>query len=76
MLELNRLFLKSSIDDETTKEMLTEIMVEIIKTRKDLFYDLILEAWEEISLANAIKEERQDDFVSEEKIFALLDSEN
>ncbi len=56
--------------------MLTEIMVEIIKTRKDLFYDLILEALEEISLANAIKEGRQDDFVCEEKIFALLDSEN
>ncbi|WRH68070.1 MAG: hypothetical protein RSE13_07315 [Planktothrix sp. GU0601_MAG3] len=68
--------MKLSIDDETTKEMLTEIMVEIIKTRKDLFYDLILEAVEEISLANAIKEGRQDDFVSEEKIFALLDSEN
>ncbi|HEY9866535.1 hypothetical protein [Planktothrix paucivesiculata] len=68
--------MKLSIDDETTKEMLTEIMVEIIKTRKDLFYDLILEALEEISLANAIKEGRQDDFVSEEKIFALLDSEN
>ncbi|MBE9146766.1 hypothetical protein [Planktothrix mougeotii] len=65
-----------SIDDETTKEMLTEIMVEIIKTRKDLFYDLILEALEKISLANAIKEVRQDDFVSEEKIFALLDSED
>jgi hypothetical protein len=68
--------MKLSIDDETTKEMLTEIMVEIIKTRKDLFYDLILEALSEISLANAIKEGRQDDFVSEEKIFALLDSEN
>ncbi len=67
--------MKLSIDDDTTKEMLTEIMVEIIKTRKDLFYDLILEALEEISLANAIKEGRQDDFVSEEKIFALLDSE-
>lgn len=68
--------MKLSIDDDTTKEMLTEIMVEIIKTRKDLFYELILEALEEISLANAIKEGRQDNFVSEEKIFALLDSEN
>jgi hypothetical protein len=68
--------MKLSIDDETTKEMLTEIMVEIIKTRKDLFYDIILEALEEIALANAIKEGRQDDFVSEEKIFALLDGED
>jgi hypothetical protein len=68
--------MKLSIDDETTKEMLTEIMVEIIKTRKELFYDVILEALEEISLANAIKEGRQDNFVSEEKIFTLLDGED
>lgn len=56
--------------------MLTEIMGEIIKTKKDLFYDLILEALEEISLGHALKEGRQDDFVSEEKIFALLDSQD
>lgn len=68
--------MKLSINDETTKEMLTAIMIEIIKTRKDLFYDIILEAMEEICLANAIKEGRQDNFVSEEKIFALLDSED
>jgi hypothetical protein len=68
--------MKLSIDDETTKEMLTEIMGEIIKTKKDLFYDLILEALEEISLGHALKEGRQDDFVSEEKIFALLDSQD
>lgn len=65
-----------SINDEQTKAMLTEMMVEIIKTRKDLFYDLILEAIEEIGLANAIKEGRQDDFVSEDKIFALLEDED
>ena len=68
--------MKLSIDDDITKEILTEIMVEIIKTRKDLFYDLILEALEEISLGHALKEGRQDDFVSEDKIFALLDSQD
>ena len=31
---------------------------------------------EEICLANAIKEGRQDDFVCEEKIFALLDGKD
>ena len=56
--------------------MLTEIMGEIIKTKKDLFYDFILEALEEISLGHALKEGRQDDFVSEDKIFALLDSQD
>lgn len=65
--------MKLSIEDKQTKEMLTEMIIDIIKTKKDLFYDLIQEALEEISLANAIKEGRKNDFVSEDKIFALLD---
>jgi hypothetical protein len=36
----------------------------------------ILTVIEEISLANAIKEGRQDDFVSEETILALLDGKD
>ncbi len=34
-----------------------------------------MEALEEAALANAIKEGRQNDFVSEDKIFTLLEGE-
>ncbi|MGK7882359.1 MAG: hypothetical protein AB4060_19995 [Crocosphaera sp.] len=64
-----------SISDEKTKELLTEVMIELIKTRRDIFHEIILEALEEVGLANAIIEGRKNDFVSEEKIFALLDDE-
>ena len=64
------------INDEKTKEILTEMMIEIIKNRKDLFYEIVVEAIEEIGLANAIQEGREDNFVSEETIFSLLDSED
>ena len=51
-------------------------MIDIIKNRKDLFYDLIVEAIEEIGLANAIQEGRQDEFIEEETIFSLLNGQD
>ena len=68
--------MKISIHDDKTKEILTEIMIDIIKNRKDLFYDLIVEAIEEIGLANAIQEGRQDEFIEEETIFSLLNGQD
>ena len=68
--------MKISIHDDTTKEILTEIMIDILKNRKDLFYDIVIEAIEEIGLANAIQEGRQDEFVEEETIFSLLDGQD
>ena len=62
-----------SISDEKTKEILTEILIDLIKTRKDLFSEIIQEALEEVGLANAILEGRKNDFVPEENIFAILD---
>ena len=65
-----------SISDEKTKELLTEVMIELIKTRRDIFHEIIVEALEEVGLANAIIEGRKNDFVAEEKIFALLNDES
>lgn len=64
-----------SISDERTKEILTEILIELIKTRGDLFSEIIQEALEEVGLANAIIEGRNNDFVPEENIFAILEGD-
>ena len=64
------------ISDEKTREMLTEILIDLIKTRKDLFSEIIQEALEEVGLANAIAEGRKNEFVPEEDIFALLDGDS
>jgi hypothetical protein len=65
-----------SISDEKTREMLTEILIDLIKTRKELFSEIIQEALEEVGLANAIAEGRKNEFVPEEDIFALLDGDS
>lgn len=62
-----------SISDEKTKELLTEVMIELLKNKRDLIYDILLEALEEVGMANAIAEGRKNEFVSEEEVFSLLD---
>ena len=58
-----------TLDDPKTKELITEVLIEMMQEKREIFYELILEALEEVGLANAINEGRQDDFVDEEVIF-------
>ncbi len=62
-----------AISDEKTKELLTEVIIEMIKQKREIFYDIILEALEEVGLAKAIVEGRKNDFVSEDKILSILE---
>jgi len=61
------------ISDEKTKEIMTEEIVELIENKREIFYDIILEALEEIGLANAVSEGRKNEFVSEDRIFNILE---
>lgn len=61
-----------TIDEAKAKELLKEVMVELLREKKDLFREVVLEAIEEVGLANAIREGRRDEFVGEEQIAALL----
>lgn len=64
-----------SISDEKTKELLTEVIVELAKTKRGVLYEIMLEALEEVGLANAIAKGRKQSFISEEEIFSILDNE-
>ena len=64
-----------TFNDAQTKELLKEIVIELIRDKRDLFYEIVIEALEETALAAAIKEGRQNDFVSEDKIFKLLETQ-
>ena len=61
-----------SISDEKTKELLTEVIVELAKTKREVLYEITLEALEEVGLANAIAKGRKNKFVSEEAIFSIF----
>ena len=55
-----------------TKALLKEVLLELLQERRSEFSQMVLEAIEEIGLANAIREGRQDEFVDEEEIQSTL----
>lgn len=63
------------LNDEKNREMLTEVLIDLIRTRKELFAEIFRDALEEVGLANAIAEGRKNEFVSEETIFSILDGD-
>ena len=62
-----------TINDDKMKTLLREIIVEMIQEKKDIFYEIVVEAIEEVALANAIIEGRKDNFIEEEQILSLLE---
>jgi hypothetical protein len=61
-----------SISDDKTNELLTEVMIELLRTKRDLIRDILMEALEEVGLANAIAEGRKNEFVSEDEVFQTV----
>ncbi len=65
-----------SVNDDKIKVMMTEILEEMLKENKDIFREILLEALEDEGLANSIVDGRKNEFVHEDKIFSLLESES
>jgi hypothetical protein len=64
------------ITEEKTKELLTEILIEMLQEKREIFYDIILEAMEDIGLSKAIMEGRENDFVDEAEVLSILDDKD
>ena len=62
-----------TINETQAKELLKQVMIELVKEKRDLFFEIVVEAMEEIGLANAIREGRHNEYVSEEQITAILE---
>lgn len=58
------------ISDEKTKELLTEVLIEMMRNKRDVFQEIFLEALEEVGLVNAISGGRKNDFVSESEVWS------
>jgi len=55
-----------TVNEDKMKEILKDIMIEMIRGKREIFHEIIVEAIEEVGLANAIKEGRKNKFVSED----------
>ena len=62
-----------TITPDDLKILIKETFIEVLKERKDLLEDAVIEAIEDIGLARAISEGLQTPSISEDEIFKALD---
>ncbi len=60
-------------NEEQTKNLLRQVLVELLEERRSEFHELVIEAIEEVALANAIRAQRRNEFVSENEIRTVLE---
>ncbi len=61
-----------TIKDDEIKNMLEDIVFELLHKRKDFLKEIIIEVIEDMALCKAIDEGRTNEFVSKEEIKNLL----
>ena len=62
-----------TLNETETKALLKEVIIELLQEREEWFFETLVEALEEIGLAKAIQEGRQDKFIAEADIMAILE---
>jgi hypothetical protein len=62
-----------SLDEGRIKELIKQAMLEVLKERRDLIYDVFAEVIEDLALSNAIKEGESTESVTREEVFQALE---
>lgn len=62
-----------TLNETQAKALLKEVVIELVQEKRDWFFEMVVEALEEVSLANAIRAGRQNKFVDEAHISAKLE---
>ena len=62
-----------TISDEKMRDVLKDVLIELLQEKRELFHDVLVEALEDVGLGNAIAAGRQDDFVSQATIATILE---
>jgi hypothetical protein len=65
----------AAVDEDRMKELFKQAILEMLEERRDWFYELIAEIVEDFALVNAIREVEDEDTVSREEVFAILEGE-
>lgn len=65
-----------SVDDQKTKDLFKQAMLELLEERRDLFYELFAEIIEDTGLVNAIREGAPSDAVNKYEILNILEEDS
>jgi superfamily I DNA/RNA helicase len=67
--------MQTLIDDDKLKQLLKEAIIEAIEEKRNLFYDLIVDAVEDIAIVRAIQEGENTETISKQEIFNILEDQ-
>ena len=62
-----------NLDDEDTKKLLKQAILEILQEKNEIFYEALAEVLEDIALAKAIEEGEESEVISRSELFRLLE---
>ena len=68
--------MEPAINQEQLKNVIKTALVEVLEERKDLLYDAIEDAIEDVAFARAIEEGESTELVEREEIFKLLEGKS
>jgi len=74
-LNLEESPMQTLIDDGKLKQLLKEALIEAIEEKKNVFYDLIVDAVEDIAIVRAIQEGENTETISKQEIFNILEDQ-
>jgi len=61
-----------SLDEKQFKNLLKETLVELFEERSDIFSAIVIEALEDVGLANAMREAEDSEVVTEKDVMKAL----
>ncbi len=61
-----------SLEDSHTKDLIKQALLELFEERRELFYALFEEVFEDVGLANAMREGENSEVVSEQEVMKAL----
>jgi len=62
-----------AFDESRLKEIFKTTLIEVLEERRDVFYEAVAEALEDIGLANAIREGEKTKSASRAEVFKILE---
>ncbi len=62
-----------AIEEKQIRDLLKEVLLELIETRRDMFQEIVLEALEDVGLMEAIKEGERSGTANRDEIMAILE---
>jgi hypothetical protein len=67
--------MQTLIDDSKLKQLLKDAFIEAIEEKRNVFYELIVDAIEDIAIVRAIREGEDSKTVSNQEIFNILEGQ-